>query len=97
MGVQQHSVAGKVGGWFDDRLTGLAAADNDQDDNNEKPEDADSDPDDINDDTVGDDDVVDNENGDEDDHDPEEIVVVQVFDLSLEKDCGSEFEAPFSP
>ena len=62
----------------------ISFADNDTDPNNEVMEEADSDPDDMNDDTVGGDDVTDNTNGDEDDHDPE-VIEVHNFDLALTK------------
>jgi len=63
----------------------ISEADDDQNPNNAGPTDQDSTPDDTNDDTVGGNDVTDNTNGDEDDHDPEEISVVQEFDLALDK------------
>ena len=73
----------------------ISEADNDTDPNNTPLEDSDSVPDTINDDQGGGDDVTDSSNGDEDDHDPETVDVIQIFDLSLAKDCAD--SGPYTP
>jgi uncharacterized repeat protein (TIGR01451 family) len=75
----------------------ISFADDDEDPDNMDPEDSDSMFDDENDDQVGGNDEVDNDNGDDDDHDPETVEVIQIFDLSLNKECARFPAPPFSP
>ncbi|MBK7243352.1 MAG: DUF11 domain-containing protein [Saprospiraceae bacterium] len=83
----------------------ISSADNDTNPLNDPPIDFDSDPDNINfnqpeeTNDLEDDNIIDEDRkhngGDEDDHDPEEISVIQTFDLALKKTVSS--SGPFQP
>jgi len=75
----------------------ISEADDDTDPNNDPPTDEDSTPDDDNsNDGPYDDDTTDGSSGDEDDHDPADILV-QVFDLALDKSVSPTQPLPITP
>ena len=82
------------GGTSITNMAEISSADDDNDSTNTPPTDVDSTPDGSNDDVIGGNDIDDNTNADEDDHDPETIMIDQVFDLALNKTTASGAVSP---